>query len=514
MKNYYFTSDKYLVTVIKDGEVCQLPVSLALICDGDGNNKELPPEVAAEYDGLGMGTNTTKTCFTSFEFDGTAEISVQTNAKAVTVKPILPHTFDVETGIVTLAVNGDCSFVIQPDGDIFGGLHVFCNKRRPIPQGKRHVIKFPAGVHTEENSPHIQNDEHGNPMVVGITDDTLIYLDHGAVVCANIELRGLQNVTVAGTGILSTIHRCHGAEANFDLPKLWGAFRYHAKPSIHVRSGCRNIEINGVILNSEFRNIVIRNSDHITINNVKMFGSVENGDGINCYNTSELLVDGCYIYSCDDCFCMYNACDSIPTLFDEGYDNVTAVCRNVEVKNCLMCSASRPVVLGGHATGSTDPRCLIENIQIHDCYIMETPKRIFGCSREREMRWSGHLRILSQSEQIVRNICFSDIRIDNTRGCISKPIHIEVRGNANASYTESQGYRIENITFRNITVGGHTEECLPIVICCRQPRDESDNCGISGITFDNVTFGGKPVDLLDIHTEGKARIESLSINQV
>ena len=511
---YTFLSDRYGLMVEEGGARRSVPVFVALICDGDGNNKPLPPEVYAEFDGLGMGTNATRTHFASLTFGRRAELEIDMGrgVDRVTVKPgTVEYTFDPESGRLCVAVSREQNFVIQPNGDIFGGLHVFCNRRQEMPAGKKHVIEFAAGVHTVENSPHIEADAYGNPMIVGIESDTLVYLHDGATVCANIELRGLENVTVAGTGTLSTVHRCHGADVDFCAERLWGSFRYHAKPSIYIRSGCRHIEISGVVLNSEFRNVVIRNSQGIVLRNVKMFGSAENADGINCYNTSELLVDGCYIYSCDDCFCMYNACDSIPTLFDEGYDGVVPVCRDVEVKNCLMCSASRPVVLGGHATGATDPRCLIENIHIHDCYIMETPKRIFGCSREREAYWSGHLRLLSQSEQLVRNICFSDLRIDYSRGCISKPIHVEVRGDANASYTESQGYRIENVTFRNIRIEGYPEERLPVMILCREPGDETDRCGIDGVTLENVTVLGVPLSKDEIVTKGDARITHLSL---
>jgi hypothetical protein len=197
---------------------------------------------------------------------------------------------------------------------------------------------------------------------------------------------------------------------------------------------------------------------------------------------------------------MYNACDSIPTLFDEGFDGVIPVSGNAEVKNCVMCSASRPIVIGGHATGSTDPRCLIDNVHIHDCRIVETPKRIFGCSADRELRWSGHMRILSQSEQIVRNVCFSDIDIDYTKGCISKPVHIEVRGSGDASYTESRGYRIENVTFRNVRIIGHTEERLPTVIKSR--ADDGDGCGIEGVTFDNFTINGIHIEPTEMMIEG------------
>lgn len=524
MEKYCFITDKYTVTVREGGEVRTVPVYVALVCDGDGNNKPLPPDVAAEFDGLDMGTNTVKTYFAPFDFHEEAEVTVdlRDGAERVVLKPqelpFVPRSggegngetalYSFDGARLTFATREDCRLVIQPDGDIFGGLHLFGTRRRPMTRDRAHVIEFASGVHTVENSPHIRADEHGNPMVVGIESDTLIYLHEGTVVCAAIELRGVERVRIAGTGVLSTVHRCHGAADGFAADRMWGAFRDHAAPSILIRSGCRDVVVEDVTLNSEFRCVVIRNSSGITLRGVKMFSSTENADGINCYNTCDLLVENCYVDSCDDCFCMYNGCDSIPFLFDEGYHDVTAVCRNVEVRNCVLCSASRPIVLGGHATGATSPRCLIENIRIHDCDIIETPKRIFGCPREREMRWSGHLRVLSQSEQLVRNIEFSDIRIHSTKGCISKPVHIEVRDNANASYTESGGYRIENITFRNIQFGGHTEDCLPIVICSRPSRGEGDDCGIYGVRFDNFTVSGTPVRRDDMVLDGPVEVGS------
>lgn len=510
MGKYCFISDKYTVRVTEGGVTRAEPVYVALVCDGSGNNKPLPPEIFAEWDGLGMGTNATKAYFVTFEFDALAhiEIAMQDATGMVTVKPQV-EGFAFADGRTSVSVEQDRNFVIQPDGDIFGALHVFCHRRRRLVCDKAHLIEFTPGIHTVENSPHIVNDAHGNPVVAGIGDDTLIYLHKGAYVCADIVLRGVKNVRVAGTGVLSTIHRCHGADTDFAEGILWGAFRGNACPSLYIRSGCRDIVVEDITLNSEFRNIVIRNSSHISLKNVKMFSSTENADGINCYNTSHMVVDGCYIYSCDDCFCMYNACDSIPALFDEGYEPVVPVCRDVEVKNCLMCSASRPVVLGGHATGATDPRCIVENIHIHDCYIMETPKRLFVGTAEREMRWSGHLRILSQSEQLVRNLLFENIRIDYTHGCISKPFHIEVRGNMEASYTESQGYRIENITFRNIEIGGHTEDRLPIFIASREAQDDADLCGISVVAFENVTINNAPLDAAEMIVSGP--VESIRV---
>ena len=425
------------------------------------------------------------------------------NVKEVKVKPECAKVnYSYNDGHFVFSAENDCNFYIEPDGDIFGGIHIFCNTKKEIINDKENIIEFSDGIYTADNCPYIRINEHGIPVIDNVRDNTFIYIGEKAIVNAAIVLKGVKNVKIAGSGMVSLIDRCHGAEKAFSDERMWGAFRYYALPNIYIRSGCENIEIEDVLLNCEFRGVVIRNSEKISLKNVKMFTSTENADGINCYNTSDLLVDGCYIQSADDCFCMYNSCDSIPTLFDDGYEDVKAVCRNVEVKNCIMSSNARPVVLGGHATGSTNPRCIIENIHIHDCEIMETPYRIFGNTKEYSMYWSGFLRLLSQSEQIVRNITFENIVVNVTKGHNGKPVHIEVRGSQNASYTENMGYKIENIKFKNIAVKNHTEKLLPSLIRCRNKISDTDDCSVSGIVFDNVTIDGKKLKREQIMMEG------------
>ncbi len=505
MRKVLYTTDRYKVRERTAAGEKEIPVYIALLSDGSCNNIRLPEDVYREYDGLGQGTRTIKTYFASFEFEKEAEITVSLppGIQNITIKPkdsIREYCF--QSGELRFHVSEENYFVLEPEGDIFGGIHIFCNRHKSPERDREHVIEFTEGIYTADNCKHIHINEYGVPVLDDVADDTLITIADGAVVNAAIELKGVKNVRIAGNGMISLLDRCQGAENSFADDRMWGAFRYHAKPNIYIRSGCKDIEIDGILLNCEFRGIVIRNSENIVIKNVKMFTSTENADGINCYNTSHLLVDHCYIQSADDCFCMYNACDSIPTLFDDGYEDVKAVCMDVEVKNCIMSSNARPVVLGGHATGCINPRGIIENIYIHDCRIIETPYRIYGNTREYSLYWSGFLRLLSQSEQIVRNIRFEDIRIHVTKGHNGKPIHIEVRGE-NASYTECRGYRIENITFKNITIDGHTEQLLPALISCRDGESEEDNCGISDVTFENVMIGRRKLAKDDIMIKGK-----------
>lgn len=490
-----FLSDKYKVTV-SDGERHSADVCVALLADGTTNNIELPPEIYAEYDGLGMGTKTIKTYYANVEFerDATVEVDMPNDTEKLTVKPNrYNECVRFENGKAIVAVQDKMNFYLEPNGDIFGGIHIFCNERKKVNADKLNFIEFKDGVYTADNCEYIKINEFGTPVIDCIQDDTVVYIENGATVNAAFVLSGVKNVRICGGGEISLANRCHGADECFKDDRYWGAFRENALPNIYIKGGCENIEIDDVLLNCEFRGIAIRNSKNIKINNVKMFTSTENADGINCVNTADLLVDGCYIQSADDCFCMYDSCDSIPWLGDKEYKNPSGVCERAEVKNCIMASNARPFVLGGHATGAKSPRCEMRNIYIHDCEIIDTPYRIFGNTREYAMYWSGFMRILSQSEQLVQNITFEDMIFNVTKGHNGKAVHIEVRDKSAASYTEVQGYRIEKITFKNIIIKGNTDDMVDSLIKCGV--EGSEDCGIENIKFENVRVGER--DLAD-----------------
>ncbi|MEE1047985.1 MAG: hypothetical protein U0M60_11250, partial [Clostridia bacterium] len=118
------------------------------------------------------------------------------------------------------------------------------------------------------------------------------------------------------------------------------------------------------------------------------------------------------------------------------------------------------------------------------------------------MYWSGFLRLLSQSEQIVRNITFENITVWVTKGHNGKPVHIEVRGSKNASYTENQGYKIENIKFKNISITESTDMILSSLIRCREAINEKDECCISDITFENFLIAGQKISDKQILLKG------------
>lgn len=518
MKNVVFLSDLYRVTANESGHKKELLVYQTLMGyhrarDVQPVEMEITEKILNEYNGLGTNTKcrakTTKTYYTTYTFekDTTVEILLPDTVKQIEIKPdAAASKAKIDGNRVTVSTDQTLYFVVKCDGDIYGGLRVFLDRAKEKPAPKKHIIEFTDGIYTADNCDSIHLDEHGTPVIDGIEDDTLIYIGKDAIVNAAIVLKGVQNVEIAGTGILTTLNRCHGAHGGFDGAHFWGLFREHAVPNIYARSGCENIVIRDLVIDSEFRGIILRNCKNVKVENVKIFASTQNADGINCYNTSHLSVNGCFIQSNDDCFCLYNSCDSIPWLHDEGYENVEAVCRNIDFKNCILMTNCRPFVFGGHATGATEPRCLIENFYIHDCAIIETPA-LLSPNEKFAFYWTSVFRLLSQSEQVVRDLIFENITVDVTDGYCGKVFHLHVRPNSEASYTECRGYAIENVTFRNIEIRGCTDELYPSVIICRDTEADEHEAvpHITGVTFENVTVSGKPLVKDDLRVEGNVQ---------
>ena len=524
MKKVVFLSELYRVTATEDAVTKALPVYQTLTGymrtrDADHLEMEMDDSVLRTFNGLGERTRcrakTLKTYYVSHTFQNqiSLRITLPKSAEHITVKPeSAADKVRFDGNCVTVSTDETLYFVIQPDGDIFSGLRVLLDKEKPMPAKKKHTLIFTEGTYTADNCEYIRLNEYGAPVIDGIEDDTLIYVGKDAIVNAAIVLKGVRNVEIAGTGILTTLNRCHGAEGGFEGEYFWGLFRDHAIPNVHIRSGCENIVVRDLLIDAEFRGITLRNSRGVYIENVKIFASTHNADGINCYNTSDLTVRRCFIQSQDDCFCLYNSCDSIPWLHDEGYEKVEAVCRNIDFGNCILFTNCRPFVFGGHATGAKDPRCLIEQFRIHDCEIIETPA-LLNPNESFAFYWTSVFRILSQSEQIVRGLTFENVKIDVTRGYCGKVFHLHVRGGNEASYTESRGFAIEDIIFRNIEIRGCVDELYPSVIICRDAaEDETGELAphISNVTFDNVTVGGRPICESDLRIEGN--VQGLSIS--
>ena len=451
----------------------------------------LPEDVHKEFDGCTYGATTTKkTYFASFTSDETTKLEVcyDGEVKDFTVKPrsLNKKVIKNENKLI-LDINPGEKITIEPDDDIYGSINIFCNCFYEKDDTFENVIDFEKGYYSADNCDYITINEHGNPVIDNIKDNTLIHIADGAVVNAALILDNVKNVKICGYGVISLLERCHGAENDFESDTFYGGRRYWALPNIFIRSGCENIIVEGIALNCEFRGIVIRNSKNITIDNVKIFTSCVNSDAINTVNIQNVCVKNCFIKCGDDCFAVFTSHDDIDPLADNDYKYKTNISKNIEIYNCIMSTNCRIFMIGGHGTGEEFPANEISNIKIHDIEIINIANRLFIFEEKHSRYWSGIFRILSQSRQYIKEVCFENINVDWTKGYMGKAFHIEIRNDETASYTESRGYKIDNIVYKNISFINCPEKMQKSLVVDGL-KDKTDDGGISNIVFDNVTY--------------------------
>ena len=476
----------------------RVPVVMTLAATGRGHRK-LTAEEYAEWGGYPKAPYVDKCAIASLSTTQKVWFRVShPTAKLLTISPerrgVVAKMVD---GKALFAVEGGAKLMIVPDGDVVHTLSLLIDDdSKPLLNMRRfdHIIRFKRGYHTAENNPHIKLNEYGAPVVTIREDNTMVVLEEGAHLCAAIDIRGAKGTRISGRGYINLLNRCYGADKNFE-GELIGAFRDNVVPAIYIHENASNVLVQDVTIITDFRCITARNADGIHVENVKMFSSAQNGDGVNVINTQHLRVNNCYIHSQDDCFCGYNNCDSIRFLWDDDKYIKGLPTSDLVLTNSVVWTNCRPFVFGGHATGAIEPRCVMENILVENCEIIGMANSLhyeddFTLKRYNTRTfWSGMMRILSQSEQIVRNVTFRNIDVEWTKGYNGQPIHIAARDNSKTSYKESQGYRIENILFEDISFRNLDKDVMPIYM--KAPSD-IEGYGIYGVQFKNVTFDGKP----------------------
>ena len=490
-----------------------VPVVLALASTGRGH-KKLTAEEYAVWGGYPKAPYLDKCAIASLSTAQKVWFRVShPTAKSLTISPerrgVVATMVD---GKAVFAVEGGAKLMIVPDGDVVRTLSLLVDDdSKQLLNMRRfdHVIRFKRGYHTAQNSSLIKLNEYGAPVVTIREDNTLVVLEEGAHLCAAIDIRGAKGTRISGRGYINLLDRCYGADKNFE-GELVGAFRDNVVPAIYIHENASNVLVQDITIITDFRCITARNAEGIHVENVKMFSSAQNGDGVNVINTQHLRVNNCYIHSQDDCFCGYNNCDSIRFLWDDAKYIKGLPTSDLRLTNSVVWTNCRPFVFGGHATGATNPRCVMEDILVENCEIIGMANSLhyeddFTMKRYNSRTfWSGMMRILSQSEQIVRNITFRNIDVEWTKGYNGQPIHIAVRDNSKTSYKESQGYRIENILFENISFRHVDKGAMPIYM---KAHADLEGYGIYGVKFKNVTFDGKPYKAVGLTMVGNVNLQ-------
>ena len=231
--------------------------------------------------------------FASFDMEGAVTVTV-TVSNAVIAAKVLPAsagiTPEIKGNSISFVVKSPRNLTVEINGEWVRSLMLFANPlETDVPRaGDPNVIYFGPGVHEVSR------------LVVG--DNKTVYVAAGAVVRAVIA--PAEKSGVSGYSGLRTY------PPSFELRGTNIAFRgrgiidatgctTHARNLLYVHGA--DIRIEGVILrDASTWTIPIRQSDRVTVRNVKLLGYRANSDGIDICNSCDVTVEHCFIRTLDD----------------------------------------------------------------------------------------------------------------------------------------------------------------------------------------------------------------------
>ena len=228
------------------------------------------------------------------------------------------------------------------------------------------------------------------------------------------------------------------AEDGVDMDQRRFGKGYGLRPQLVNLNQCENILIEGVtMLRSPFWVMHPLLSKNITVRNVKVWNEGPNGDGCDPESCENVLIEGCTFHTGDDCIAIKSGRNADGRAGATGRF-VGRPSKNLIVRNCIMEDGHGGVVIGSEISGGC------QNVFVENCQ-MDSPNL----------------------ERVLR------IKTNSCRGGI-----------------------IENIHFRNVTVGTCQEAVLkintdyePKEVCCRGFYPIVRNVYMENVTCKKSKYG-------------------------
>lgn len=364
-----------------------------------------------------------------FDFTGAIDMEITYTGSAiesVRLRPLsyaMPHT--VKRNVIEFSLSEPRNLSLEVNGDIFHNLHIFAGvpeSKIPV-RGDKDVTFFGPGIHKLTL-------DQGN-----LKSGQTVYLSGGAIVQGSFLLDKVENVRIIGRGMLD-----------------------QSRGSITVKHS-RNIEIDGILTAGNFQ---IGQSDNVTIRNTKSIRSGQWGDGIDVFCCKNVVIENAFLRTSDDCIAIYGHRWD----YDGDVDGV-------KVSNCtLWADIAHPILIGTH--GNTENPNVLKNISIRNVDILD--------QHEEQIDYQGCLSINAGDSNLVRDVIFQDIRIENFR--LGQLVNLRVF--YNKKYNTSPGRGIAGVTFRNVSYSGTGANLSTIA-----GYDEARK--IQNVKFENLVINGRAI---------------------
>lgn len=171
------------------------------------------------------------------------------------------------------------------------------------------------------------------------------------------------------------------------------------RPNMIQPYRCKNILIEGVtIQNSPMWHIHPVLSQNITVRNVKVIGHGPNNDGCNPESCRDVLIEGCFFDTGDDCIAIKSGRNN-----DGRRVNVPS--ENIIVRRCTMKDGHGGVVLGSEISGN------VRNVFIEDC-LMDSPNLDRGLRFKTNSVRGGIVERIFMRNVVMKQVREAALKID------------------------------------------------------------------------------------------------------
>lgn len=376
----------------------------------------------------------------SLDIHGPIDVRAQYTLGNVKTALIRPISSGIETtveddGFITFTLDRPRDIMVQVNDNKWTALHLLTNEidlDAPT-EDSDNIWVFGPGLNNGAAYSKVQD---GQLMV---PSDKTIYLAGGAFLTAKLNFFDVSNAAVRGHG-----------------------FIYHPKGGAILMERASNIHVQRVTsLSATGFSLTAGETRGIHINGYRSFSSHGNGDGVDFFCSSDILVENCFLRNSDDTIALYS-----------HRWNYYGDSRNIVVRNCvLLPDIAHPIQIGTHgnpAEPETMADITMSNIDILD-------------HEENQMWYQGCIAINAGDANLIENVRFENIRIEKiTRGQL-----VNLRVMQNAMWTTAPGRGIRNVTFKNMELDMANSE----VVNPSQILGYDAVRNIENITFENLKIG-------------------------
>ena len=363
----------------------------------------------------------------TFDFSEKVEIAVTYNKGEIDSARVRPLSYDIpftiEGNTLQFSLEKPANLSVEVNGDIFHNLHLFANPLDTFKVDKKNpdLIYFGPGIH------HVEGGEFRIPS--GKT----VYVAGGAVMMGRMLIENVHDVKLLGRGIID--------------PSV--------KMGIRIANS-RNVYVEGLVATQ----CATGGSDSVTIRNVKVISYFGWGDGMNVFSSRNVLFDRVFCRTSDDCTTVYGT--------RLGFEGPSS---NITMQNStLWADVAHPIFIGIH--GNVDKPEILENLNYVNIDILD--------HKEKQLNYQGCLAINAGDENLIRNVRFEDIRIENFR----QGQLVNLRIFFNEKYCKAPGRGIENVVFKNVSYAGNRAEISVIEGYDAQRK-------VRNIRFENLRINGQ-----------------------